>query len=145
MNGIDTTKITYKYRIATYIIAGILWIVCTMLNGHNTTQGDIVYPFYVIVGCMATLNIATYIVTDNELKMPQILRKGSFFVYLLHNIMVIGIVTRFARIVFGENNAVLMTVSYLVVPLLTTIICIAIYYILNKYMPQFCSILTGSR
>lgn len=145
MNKIDTTKITYKYRKIIYTVAALLWLVCTFFNGHNTIQGDIVYPFYVIIGSLATLNIATYIVSHDLLKIPQTFSKGSFFVYLLHNIMVISIVTRVARIVFGESSPVLMTVSYLVVPVVTTIICITVYYLLNKFIPKICAVLTGSR
>jgi len=145
MNKIDTTKMTYKYKIATYVVAGPLWLVCTMFNGHNTLQGSFVYPIYVVVGSLVTLNIATCVVSHNRIQIPQLLSKGSFFVYLLHNIIIISIVTRLVRFIFGESSPVLMTISYIIVPVLTTTICIAVYYLLNRFVPKLCSALTGSR
>ena len=65
INKIDVTMLTYKLRYYIYIVAAILWIVCTMFNGHNTKTGDLIYPFYVIVGCMALINIATHFVKNN--------------------------------------------------------------------------------
>jgi len=145
INSIDTTKITYKHRKIIYAAAAILWIVCTMLNGHNTKQGDIVYPFYVIVGVMATINAATYLVDKKNVRMPDLFSKASFFIYLLHTILVISIVTTVASKLFGETNPLLMTFSYLFVPITTVVICLLIYYFLNKYTPGILRVLTGDR
>ena len=71
INKIDVTMLTYKLRYYIYIVAAILWIVCTMFNGHNTKTGDMIYPFYVIVGCMALINIATHFVKNNILRIPS--------------------------------------------------------------------------
>lgn len=145
MNRIDTTRITFNYRKAIYVVAVILWAVCTMLNGHNTKQGDIVYPFYVMVGVMATINYATYLVDKRKAYMPEFLSKASFFIYLLHTIMVISIVTRCSLMIFGETNPLLMTLSYLFVPIATLAICLLVYFILNKYTPCILKVLTGDR
>ena len=125
--------------------AAILWIVCTMLNGHNTKLGDMVYPFYVIAGVMATINIATYLEGNEKVRMPELFSKASFFIYLLHTILVISIVTTVASKLFGETNPLLMTFSYLFVPITTVVICLLIYYFLNKYTPGILRVLTGDR
>ena len=145
MNGIDTTKSTYRYRKLIYVVTIILWVVCTMLNGHNTKPGNIVYPFYVIVGCMSTINIATFFVEKRKIKMPEFFSKASFFIYLLHTIWVISIVTNVACKIFGETNPLLLTVNYLLVPIVTIAICLLAYCILNKLAPALLHVLTGDR
>ena len=136
INNIDTTKAIYNYRKLIYVLAAVLWIVCTMLNGHNTKQGDIVYPFYVILGVMATINIATYLVDKRKVGMPVLFSKASFFIYLLHTILIIDIITKVSLLIFGERNLLLMTISYLSVPITTVAVCIVAYYALNKYSPS---------
>lgn len=145
INKMDTTKVTYNLRYYIYFVVVILWMVCTVLNGHNTKTGDIIYPFYVIVGCMATINIATNFVKNNKVKMPTILSNSSFFIYLLHNIMVISIVTMIVQKIFCETKVILQIFSYLLVPIVTVFICFVIYYLLNKYTPSLYKILVGNR
>lgn len=145
MNGIDTTKLSYNYRKVIYAVTVILWIVCTMFNGHNTKQGDLIYPFYVIFGCLTTINIATYLVDKKKVIIPELFSNASFFIYLLHTILVISIVNKVAYILFGETNPILMTLSYLFVPVATVAICLLAYYILNKFTPKLLKVLTGDR
>lgn len=145
MNSIDTTKLTYDYRIVIYVVTFILWVVCTMLNGHNTELGDIVYPFYVMLGVMATINLATYLVVNKVIGMPEFLSKASFFVYLLHTIMVNSLVAIILHKLFGETNVILMLLCYLLVPIITILICLTVYYLLNRYSQSFCKLLTGNR
>ena len=145
MKGIDVTRLTFNYRRIIYVVAIILWIVCTMLNGHNTKQGDIVYPFYVIVGCMAIINLATYLVDQKKVVSSEYLSKASFFIYLLHTILVISIVSKVSVVLFGESNPLLMTMSYLFVPFTTVAICLLVYSLMNKYTPSLLKVLTGDR
>ena len=145
INNLDTTMVAYDYRKFIYVAVVTLWLVCTMLNGHNTKAGDIVYPFYVLVGVIATINIATYLVDKKKVRMPHILCRASFFIYLLHTILLINIVTTIAQMIFGETNPLFMTISYLFVPIVTVAICILAYYILNKTTPKLLKVLTGDR
>lgn len=145
MNSLDTTEITYRYRKIIYAVAAILWMACTMLNGHNTKLGDVIYPFYVMAGVMATINLATFLVSKKKVIMPELLSKSSFFIYLLHTILVISIATKVALLIFGEANPLLMTIRYLFVPIMTVAICLLVYIILNKYIPTLLKVLTGDR
>jgi surface polysaccharide O-acyltransferase-like enzyme len=145
MNNIDVTRFAYKYRSFVYVLAAFLWIICTVLNGHNTTEGDFVYPFYIIVGSIALLNLSTFIVRNDILNIPTLLIKSSFFVYLLHPIKVINIVLAMSEKVFGGTNPILMTIGYLLVPVVVVGICVLIYYLMDKFTPRLCKVLTGAR
>lgn len=145
MNNIDVTKVSYRYRKAIYLLAFILWIVCALLNGHETKEGDLIYPFYVIIGCMALLNLSSFIVEKGTIKIPLLCSKGAFFIYLLHTIMVLPIVKAVVLRLFGDTNPLLMTIGYLSVPVMTVAVCLIVYYVLNKYTPSLCKILVGGR
>ena len=127
MNSINPTEKWYHYRIPIFGIAFLLWIVCTIFDGHNTKEGDIIYPFFVIIGFVATLNLATCIVDKNILRMPVFLSKASFFIYLSHTILVIKVFNKLSQMI------------------LTIVFCLSVYYVLNKYIPSLCNVLTGER
>ena len=145
MNNIDVTKFSYRYRKAIYLLTFVLWIACTMLNGHEMKEGDLIYPFYVITGCMALLNLSAYIVNRDLIRTPQLCSKGAFFIYLLHTIMVLRIAKAVALRLFGDTSPLLMTIGYLSVPVMTVAVCLIVYYVLNKYTPSLCKILVGGR
>ncbi len=145
MNNIDVTKVSYRYRKAIYLLAFILWIACTMLNGHETKEGDLIYPFYVITGCMALLNLATYIVDKEIIEIPQLCSKGAFFIYLLHTVKVLPIAKTVALRVFGDSNPLLMTIGYLTIPVMTVAVSLTVYYALNIYTKSLCKIMVGGR
>lgn len=145
MNRVDVTLFSYKYHVLFYIIASILGGVCTMLNGHNTATGQVVYPFFVIFGSLALLNLSASIVKKGWIKMPVLFSKSSFFIYLLHSILVIKFVSAIYLKVFGESNPLLLTISFLFVPITTVAVCITIYWMISKFSPSLCKILTGNR
>ncbi len=145
LNNIDVTKFSYKYRWFFYISALVLWILCTLFNGHNTYEGNLVYPIYVIIGSVALLNLATTIVHNNIITMPLICSKSSFFIYLSHTIWITRIVTLISQKIFGGDNALMLFASYMFVPLTTIAICILLYSLLSKFMPKVCKILLGGR
>lgn len=145
LNNVDVTNFSYRYRWVFYITAFVLWIICTLFNGHNTFEGNLVYPIYVITGSLALLNLTTTIVQNNIIRMPQICSKSSFFIYLIHTIWITRIVTLIAQKIFGVDNSLMLVVSYMFVPLTTIAICILLYSLLNKYVPMVCKILLGGR
>lgn len=145
MNNIDVTHFSYRYRYFIYSVASILGVVCTMLNGHNTNVGNIVYPFFVIFGSLSLLNLSASIVKNGWFKMPVLFSKSSFFIYLLHPILIIKIVSSIALMIFGESNPIFLTISYLFVPVITVGICMVMYYLLNRFLPSLCRVLTGNR
>ncbi len=145
MNNINPTKFAYNHRLIIYVITILLFVLCTVFNGYNTFWGEVVYPFFVIVGSITTIHLATYIVEHDILKMPSLLTKGSFFVYLLHYIILSIIWTKFPEMYYGEGNPFYLTIRYLFLPIVIITICIIMYYILNKFTPKLGSFLIGDR
>lgn len=144
LNKINPTQFTSKYKNYFYVLAIILWLIVSRFDGHNTPIGNLIYPFYIIIGCIAMFNLATSFVKNNHL-FPKILTQSTFFVYVLHTIMVTGISASIMRKIFGEGNAFLLSISYFLAPFLTTTICVMGYWVLKRYLPKICGLLTGER
>lgn len=144
LNNIDPTQFSYKYRYPIYGLALILWIFVTRYDGHNTPVGNIIYPFYIVIGSISMFNLATAFV-KNGIHFPHILTKSSFFIYVVHTIMITGISSIIIKKLIGNDSIALMTISYFLAPLLTVTICVLIYWFMNKYLHKLCSLLTGER
>ena len=140
---IDVTRITYRWRYVFYIAALALWIITTMYNGHNTVTGDRIYPFWILIGCVAFFNLAVSIC--RKIAIPAVLTRSSFFVYVLHTIYIVSISNFIMGLIFGTTSPGLMTIGYILSPLLTTVICVSLYLLLIRFTPRTLGILTGER
>ena len=144
LNKIDPTQCTWKYKNFFYGLAIILWLIVARFDGHNTPLGNLLYPFYIIMGSIAMFNLATSFVKSGRL-LPRLLTQSTFFVYLAHTIMITGVSSSVMRKIFGEENVLSLSISYLLAPILTVTICVVSYWILKKYLPKLCGIMTGER
>lgn len=138
------SQITYKYRWGIYICTLLLWGICSIYDGHNTAIGDLLYPYFVVLGIFSTINLATSIVKNDIIKMPSLLTKSSFFVYLFH-FLCLGYAVRLINFLINRNGFFSMTISYLLIPFVTIALSVALYYLLKRFTPSFCGLLTGSR
>lgn len=147
MNNINPLEFTQRWRFPFLVIALITWVACTMLNGHETQLGNLIYPVYVISGVITLMNVAIYLVSNNMLQTMSspLLSRGSFFIYLSHTILILPTCKKVSSVIFGQNTALQMTISYIAAPVMTVIICVTLYYFLRRFTPSLCGILTGER
>lgn len=145
LSNINKIHFEKHNRLVLYLLTIILWLLCTVFDGHNTPQGDIIYPFFVFLGCLTLLNISYTIVEKGRIKIPAFFSKSSFFIYLIHKIAVLNFIQGLAVLIFGESNPILLTVSYIFVPIATVALCMFLFILLNKISPSICSVLTGNR
>lgn len=145
--GNDPIQCAYKYRTQAFVIALLSWIVCTLLNGHATKMGDLIYPIYVLSGSITVINVAGYMVKNNKMEFLSLplFSKGAFFAYLFHNIFMVEFYSKVFVQLFGENKLPLMVVSYLMVPVFTIFTCLLFYFVLLKTSPSICRVLVGQR
>ena len=145
INEINVTQITYRHRYLLYTIAFTLWITCTLLDGHNTSLGNVIYPFYVILGFFALISLSSVIVKNDIIQIPPVLSNSSFFIYLSHTILIAPLVSKAINSIFGMSNPMFMTIGYLVKPVIITSICLSFYCVFNRFLPSICRALTGGR
>ena len=70
--------------------------------------------------------------------------RASFFVFLAHPFL-LGYVMRAVNHFVPTGNYPLMMAAYIVRPLLTVALCIALYWLLERYVPRLLAVLTGGR
>jgi hypothetical protein len=147
MNNINPLDFTHRLRYTSFVIALITLVACTMLNGHETEWGNLIYPFYVISGVITLINIAIHLVKTNKLQAMSnpLLSRGSFFVYLSHTILILPTCKKVSSVIFGESAVWQMTIAYIAAPVMTVIICITLYFFIRRFTPSLCGILTGER
>lgn len=147
MNNINPLEFTHRWRYPSLIVALISWGACTMLNGHETKLGNLIYPVYVIFGVITLINVAIYMVKNDKLQIlsNSLLSRGSFFIYLSHTILILPTCKIMSSIIFGTSTALQMTISYIAAPVMAVLICILLYYFLRRFTPSLCGILTGER
>ena len=102
-------KVFNKYQFVALILT-ILLLICTIIyDGKNTLEGQYVYPFYIIGGCITAFNISSYMIRKKEWEFPSVLPQSSFFIYAIHTILILGIASKISTLIF-LNSVVL---SYL--------------------------------
>lgn len=144
INGIDSTRWTWKFRYYIYAAALVLWVAVTCCNGYLTPMGNKLFPFFEIIGAMALFNLATALVRKGS-RIHPLLSGSAFFIYVTHTVLFLRVGCAISRRVFSSGDALSLGAHYLLSALLTVALCVACYWLLRKVTPRLCSLLTGQR
>mgnify|MGYP002623975477 CR=1 FL=1 len=144
INKIDATKCFRPYEKVFYVFALLLFFVCVRFNSFLTYTGNLFFPFFVITGSISTFNIATRIVEKRGLGRMEKLSNEAFFIYLVHPIAITPLCVH-AVDVICKGNPYALSLGYLVLPFIIISICLAICWMLKRFIPALYSILTGGR
>ena len=105
-----------------------------------------VFPLFLIVGVVFLFNLTSSYVRRNISKKNN-LSKYSFFMYCAHHVLFIGlsikIVDKFLIVV--ENETLKQLLALLITPILLIFICIMLYKVMQRFIPNMLKILTGER
>lgn len=107
----------------------------------NTFGGDMLHGIFIMSSCYA------WILLFYQLNGPVIKRIATFsgtvfFVLALHNIIVLANIWKVLDLILVGSFHVII---YWIAPLITLAICILLYFIFKKMMPQTMSFLCGGR
>ena len=150
INGKNMIESIYKWRIPSYIVCICTLLPLIWLNGRKgdgvsiNAPGLIIYPFYVIASSFSIVCFATTLIQNGKVRVYPYLAKISFFVFLCH-IFVLGYASRIVNKILFMDNYIIEVLKYLTTPIATVLICLGIYWLLDKYLPKFLSFITGSR
>lgn len=99
-----------------------------------------------IVFAAGYLLLGAFLTSQYRFTVPQRLTDSVFFVYAMHTIAIMMILNKiFIRLIPDSSMAVLLFARLFIVGILTTVICVALYHLLKRFLPKTISILTGSR
>ena len=132
----QTVKVLQIISILLYIVSVIVW------GKHY----DILKNCFILI-CSMTIILSVYAyVSRHNLNQKNILLKlapAAFFIYLFHKIGP----TAMSKIPFSfmPDSYITDTAMFWICPIITAIICILIYALLDKFMPGLLTIMTGRK
>lgn len=136
-----------KVRVWSYVLAIALIVLMVIFNSQYTPVGSYIYPFYIIVGVVAIINLAAQLIKKGcKVERPSF-TKATFFIYAAHGLFGLGIAKAIlVRIIpMSETYWPCTLLFYLLMPAVTITICLAVNSLMQHYCPKVLNILTGSR
>lgn len=150
MNNKNVVTIAKQIRIPALTMAVICLILCIYFGGIHTVYGYRIRPFYVLSGVWSAFYISSYLVERWDIKPNKFLVQSCFFVYALH----IAMFTKDTNLLSYsyKNVAILLNgiphvelLQFLLPPIITILICLGIFWVVQRYTPCLCRLLTGNR
>ena len=143
----DFTDVLWKWRYAIVPLAVILMAMQTYTGsamGNETSR--MIHPWLVIFQSFALILLASTLCKYPKLYgINKKLAKTSFFIYALHPFILGYVITIINKVMPMGDTWYVMTFSYLSAPLLCVGICIGIYWMLQKLIPEVLGVIVGER
>ena len=134
-----------KFEIPAYILAALLLFTSMAMYGVRDNFSRISTYMYIVFGVISTINIAGRLLEKGLVKVRPFLSETSFFIFAAHTIMITMICTQLMNRILPGSNQVVLTISYFSRVGLAVVLCVTLYWILEKMCPRVLSILTGGR
>lgn len=112
---------------------------------YQTDIFQYILPIYVVSGIITIVNITSLLIERNKIKEIDLLSKASFFIYLSHTILILGLSRVFLNKIIPFDNYIALTIIYLLTPFLCVSVCVALYFLLHKFLPKLTEIIVGGR
>jgi len=141
LKGIDFIALPRRFSLAPYVYA-IIAVADTLTKG--LVYNGYIHKMGIIIGIFAAVGLMSILVEKEKIKSGGFLADSSFFLFALHGMIVIVIGKVILKFVF-INNAFYFMFIYILTPALTVTICLALYWLLRRYAPRLCALLTGGR
>lgn len=137
LHGLSLTEVFFPYRLPLLILAFALLIVEIVLDSNYSYWGNIIHPFFIIHGIIATLCAAALLLEKVNPKNRIMLwvenqRHGSFFLFAVHA-MILPWVGKMLH--FWPLPALLF---YLLRILIVVALCMISYRIMFRLSPRLC-------
>ena len=143
--SINKLNIVSEMRRFKYIpIIFIVLLVVSMFI-HNTDYNRFVHLPTVVIGIMFSIGLVSCLLESDKIHVNETLANSSFFVFALHS-LILNEIGKTLFVMLGCNDSPLVLLFlYIAIPTVTIIICVALYKLLNRFMPTICALLTGGR
>ena len=131
----------FRYALLVYIPIAVVDALTKEL-----TCNEYIGKVGILVGVVAAVVLVSHLLESGKAKVNSNLANSSFFIFAFHGIFIAD-VGRFAftTLHIPGNNPYAMLALYFAVPTLTILVCLALYWLLKRYAPKVCSLLTGGR
>ena len=137
-----------KYQLAWFILALITFGVGTYYYDYGFRK--FFHPVFILSGVISVVNITSYFMEREKLRVRETLSKASFFIYCTHAILILGFTERVFRVSFkvmmgADNTTIFVFATYLLAPVACAGIILCIYLLMKRFTPKLLSLFTGNR
>jgi surface polysaccharide O-acyltransferase-like enzyme len=110
---------------------------------ENTSYSPYLHKFSISIGIFFVFGVTAWYLSKGG-RESSFLSKSSMFIYLLHVTPIIFLKKIVIMIVQPDTELKAILV-YFLCPLIMTVICLCLFWVLRKYLNKFTSIITGGR
>lgn len=138
-----------RHKEISWVVFGLLFIVEVICDGHNTFWGNILYPFYVLVGVVSLLSLPSYSGGGKFSRATFFIFAFHIFllpfvgIYLSHLMEFITTDVNVNSITFANNYPLLVMIEYILKVCIAVFGSILLYKLLERYFHGVCKILCG--
>lgn len=151
LNELNMVSFSQRYRNIFLPLTAILLVFTTIYDGENTVPGMTIFPFFICSGVFSAFVISSWCIKRYNIKPNKFLVSACFFVYAFHGVSLpnekspISMVNKnLAKIIPGSSGFEDIF-CYFVAPLLTTLICIAVFVAAKRFFPRITALFSGNR
>lgn len=151
LNNIDVVSFASKIKYSLWIVFAFMLIPCIYYDSPNTMIGDAIHPFLITPLVLLAFVLVSAIRSERIKEWTKRLNSSCFFIYAAHMMMCFIFFSPvtlsqklFLRILPFENS-LCHWISYLLTAILTTTICVILYYLAERFIPRTCKVLSGNR
>lgn len=141
----DLNMVSVSRSLNKFVILPFLLMAWASVYYYQTDVYKYVLPFYVIFGIIVLINITSVLLQRGIVKEISLLSKSSFFIYLAHVVLIMDVSRIIVDRIFTSENMGMSALNFILTPLLCTLICISLYWVMNKIMPKVTAVITGGR
>ena len=99
----------------------------------------------ILLGIVAIFYISTYLVEMGKARASAMLAGSSFLIFALHTLVMDDIGKLLFTVLHLPINIGTLLLLYFIVPSITILFCLVVYFALRRLAPPLCHLLTGGR
>lgn len=145
IRGLNLVAACRRIRLFSYVLVVSLLILTVWFDGLYTFVGNLIYPFYVIVGVFAAFNLAADLLERGKVRVYPLLTHSTFFIYALHTVAIPVVSGVLLGPLYDTGYPLAMSVAYLLDPVLKVGVCLVLFLLMRRWMPHILGVLTGNR
>lgn len=141
VRGIDFVASMRSFRLAPWLFVPLAVV--------DMVTKDQAYSLYIhniaiVLGIFTAVSLTATLLERGRLRVNKFLADASFFLFALHMIFIADVGKVITKLMFVDSPW-FMTALYFCVPIITITICLSLYWLLRRYAPSLCALLTGGR
>lgn len=142
LGDIDFVEVFKTKIIVLFTITVLLSIVAVCAKLNSNEYALILLKVLIVIGVPCVLALASFFA--NRLEPIKLLSDSSFFVYLSH-VYIIPVTGVLTSKLYMIDNIYINNITFLLRPLVISVICVGIYWGANKTQMKWFKILVGNR